>query len=161
MTMHNLPRLGLSLLLTASLGACSQQSPYHRPDLDVAPQWQQDARDLAGPQAGLWWQGFQDPALDRLVEAVLASNPDMRVAGLRLKSALLGADLAGTNLTPSVSANLGASGTKNMRDGSASSNLGPSLNLSYEVDLWGRLAAARDQASWEIGRASCRERVGL
>jgi len=80
---------------------------------------------------------------------VLAANPDMRVAGLRLKSALLGADLADTNLTPSVSANLGASGTKNMRDGSASSNLGPSLNLSYEVDLWGRLAAARDQASWE------------
>ncbi|MCO4202700.1 efflux transporter outer membrane subunit [Aeromonas taiwanensis] len=149
MTMNNLPRLGLSLLLSASLGACSQQSPYHRPDLDVAPQWQQDARELAGPQAGLWWQGFQDPALDRLVEAVLAANPDMRVAGLRLKSALLGAELADTSLTPSVSANLGASGTKNMRDGSASSNLGPSLNLSYEVDLWGRLAAARDQAQWE------------
>ena len=36
-----------------------------------------------------------------------------------------------------------------MKDGSASGNLGPSLNLSYEVDLWGRLAAARDQASWE------------
>jgi outer membrane protein TolC len=46
-----------------------------------------------------WWQGFQDP-LDRLVEAVLAANPDMRVAGLKLKNALLGADLADTNLTP-------------------------------------------------------------
>ena len=149
MTMHNLSRLGLSLMLTASLGACSQQSTYHRPDLDVAPAWQQESRGLTAQQAGPWWQGFQDPALDRLVEAVLAANPDMRVAGLKLKNALLGADLADTNLTPSVSANLGASGTKNMKDGSASSNLGPSLNLSYEVDLWGRLAAARDQASWE------------
>jgi NodT family efflux transporter outer membrane factor (OMF) lipoprotein len=27
--------------------------------------------------------------------------------------------------------------------------MGPSLNLSYEVDLWGRLASIRDQASWE------------
>ncbi len=46
---------------------------------------------------------------------MLAANPDMRVAGLKLKNALLGADLADTNLTPSVSANLGASGTKNMK----------------------------------------------
>lgn len=155
--MHNLSgqrlrlssKTALSLILTACLGACSQQSTYHRPELDVAPAWQQDARDLGSQQAGLWWQGFRDPALDQLVDKVLAANPDMQVAGLRLKSALLGADLADTNLTPSVNASLGASGNKNMKDGSASSNLGPSFNLSYEVDLWGRLAAARDQASWE------------
>ena len=30
------------------------------------------------------------------IEAVLAANPDMQVAGLRLRSALLGADLADT-----------------------------------------------------------------
>ncbi len=100
--MHNLSRLGLSLMLTASLGACSQQSTYHRPDLDVAPAWQQESQGLTLQQAGPWWQGFQDPALDRLVEAVLAANPDMRVAGLKLKNTLLGADLADTNLTPSV-----------------------------------------------------------
>lgn len=144
-----LSRIALSLVLTTCLSACSQQSTYHRPELDVAPAWQQDARDLGGQQAGLWWQGFRDPALDRLVDEVLAANPDMQVAGLRLKSALLGADLADTNLTPSVNASLGASGNKNMKDGSASSNLGPSFNLGYEVDLWGRLASVRDQAQWE------------
>lgn len=71
--MLNLSRLGLSLMLTASLGACSQQSTYHRPDLDVAPAWQQESQGLTLQQAGPWWQGFQDPALDRLVEAVLAA----------------------------------------------------------------------------------------
>lgn len=131
------------------LGACSQQSAYQRPDLAVAPAWQQASEGLDQQQAGLWWQGFKDPDLDRLVAAVLAANPDMQVAGLRLRSALLGADLADTNLTPSVNANLSVDGTKNMKDGSASSNLGPSLTLSYEVDLWGRLAAVRDQAQWE------------
>ncbi|MGY6038825.1 efflux transporter outer membrane subunit [Aeromonas sp. AE23HZ002T15] len=141
------PALGLAL--TLALSACSQQSTYHRPELAVAPQWQQASEGLQQQQAGLWWQGFDDPALNQLVEAVLAANPDMQVAGLRLKSALLGTDLADTNLTPSVNANLGASGTKNLKDGSASSSMGPSLTLSYEVDLWGRLAAVRDQASWE------------
>ncbi|WP_374941475.1 efflux transporter outer membrane subunit [Aeromonas aquatica] len=157
MMMHNLFRqrlclfskTGLCLAVSLVLGACSQQSTYHQPDLVVAPNWQQADEELTQQQAGPWWQGFKDPALDRLVDAVLAANPDMQVAGLRLRSALLGADLADTNLTPEISANLGASGSKNMKDGSTSSNLGPSLNLSYEVDLWGRLASVRDQASWE------------
>lgn len=149
--MHHLSsqRPALCLAISLALVACSQQSAYQRPDLAVAPAWQQASEGLDQQQAGLWWQGFKDPNLDRLVAAVLAANPDMQVAGLRLRSALLGADLADTNLTPSVNANLSADGTKNMKDGSASSNLGPSLTLSYEVDLWGRLAAVRDQAQWE------------
>lgn len=146
---NRFPRPLLALTVTLALSACSQQSTYHRPELAVAPNWQQANQGLNQQQAGPWWQGFDDPALDQLVEAVLAANPDMQVAGLRLKSALLGADLADTNLTPSVNATLAASGTKNTKDGSANSNLGPSLTLSYEVDLWGRLAAVRDQAQWE------------
>ncbi|MBR7630683.1 efflux transporter outer membrane subunit [Aeromonas popoffii] len=149
MTMHNLSRLGLCLALAAGVSACSQQSTYHRQDLALAPSWQQPDDGLTRQQAGLWWQGFHDPALDQLVEAVLAANPDMQVAGLRLRSALLGSDLADTNLTPSVNASLDANGNKDLKTGKATSTMGPSLNLSYEVDLWGRLASVRDQASWE------------
>ncbi|MGY3943089.1 efflux transporter outer membrane subunit [Aeromonas tecta] len=149
MMMHKLSTLGLCLAASLTLSACSQQSSYHRPELSVAPNWQQASEGLTQQQAGLWWQGFNDPALDRLVTAVLAANPDMQVAGLKLKNALLGADLADTNRTPSVNASIGVTGNKNMKDGSASSNLGPSLTLGYEVDLWGKLASVRDQASWE------------
>jgi hypothetical protein len=77
MTMHNLSRLGLCLALAAGVSACSQQSTYHRQDLALAPSWQQPDDGLTRQQAGLWWQGFHDPALDQLVEAVLAANPDM------------------------------------------------------------------------------------
>jgi NodT family efflux transporter outer membrane factor (OMF) lipoprotein len=149
MTMHNLSRLGLCLALAAGVSACSQQSTYHRQDLALAPSWQQPDDGLTRQQAGLWWQGFHDPALDQLVEAVLAANPDMLVAGLKLRNALLGSDLAETNLTPSVDASLDANGDKDLKTGKATSAMGPSLNLSYEVDLWGKLASVRDQASWE------------
>ncbi|MEN9532011.1 MAG: hypothetical protein RIQ83_1235 [Pseudomonadota bacterium] len=147
--MHNLSRLGLCLALAAGVSACSQQSTYHRQDLALAPSWQQPDDGLTRQQAGLWWQGFHDPALDQLVEAVLAANPDMLVAGLKLRNALLGSDLAETNLTPSVDASLDANGDKDLKTGKATSAMGPSLNLSYEVDLWGKLASVRDQASWE------------
>lgn len=144
-----LSRQGLCLAVSLALGACSQQSSYHRPELEVAPGWQQPDDGLARQQAGLWWQGFKDPALNQLVDTVLGANPDMQVAGLRLRSALLGADLADTNRTPSVNASIGASSNKNMSTGVTSRNLGPTLTLGYEVDLWGRLASVRDQASWE------------
>ncbi|HHQ4756132.1 TPA: efflux transporter outer membrane subunit [Aeromonas hydrophila] len=152
MTMYHLSKLGLCLTLALGLGACSQQSSYQRQELALADHWQQPDDGLTRQQAGPWWQGFHDPELDRLIEAVLAANPDMQVAGLRLRSALLSADLADTNLTPSVDASLGGNGTKNLKSGKSEGSkgsMGPSLTLGYEVDLWGRLASVRDQASWE------------
>lgn len=150
--MYHLSKLGLCLTLALGLGACSQQSSYQRQELALADHWQQPDDGLTRQQAGPWWQGFHDPELDRLIEAVLAANPDMQVAGLRLRSALLSADLADTNLTPSVDASLGGNGTKNLKSGKSEGSkgsMGPSLTLGYEVDLWGRLASVRDQASWE------------
>ncbi|MFM5668691.1 efflux transporter outer membrane subunit [Aeromonas hydrophila] len=149
MTMYHLSKLGLCLTLALGLSACSQQSSYQRQDLALADHWQQPDDGLTRQQAGPWWQGFHDPELDRLIEAVLAANPDMQVAGLRLRSALLGVDLADTNLTPSVNAGISGNGTKDLNSGKASGSMGPSLTLGYEVDLWGRLASVRDQASWE------------
>jgi NodT family efflux transporter outer membrane factor (OMF) lipoprotein len=137
------------LALCIALGGCSQQSTYHRPDLAIAPVWQQANSEQLATQAGPWWQAFHDPQLNQLVEAVLAANPDMRIAALKLKSARLGADQADTNLTPSVNGSLGASSNKDLKSGKSTSSMGPSLGLSYEVDLWGKLASARDQASWE------------
>lgn len=137
------------LALCIVIGGCSQQSTYHRQELAIAPAWQQANSEQLATQAGPWWQAFHDPQLNQLVEAVLAANPDMRIAALKLKSARLGADQADTNLTPSVNGSLGASGNKDLKSGASTSNMGPSLSLSYEVDLWGKLASARDQASWE------------
>lgn len=136
------------LALCIALGGCSQQSTYHRQDIAIAPVWQQANSEQLATQAGPWWQAFHDPQLNQLVEAVLAANPDMRIAALKLKSARLGADQA-TNLTPSVNGSLGASSNKDLKSGKSTSSMGPSLGLSYEVDLWGKLASARDQASWE------------
>ncbi|MFM5429137.1 efflux transporter outer membrane subunit [Aeromonas veronii] len=137
------------LILSMTLAGCSQQIIYQRPDLVIAPRWQQAYGPQLLAQTGAWWQGFYDPQLDCLVEAVLAANPDMHVAALKLKSARLGSEQADTNLTPSVTGSLNASANKNLKAGSSSRTQGAALGLSYEVDLWGKLASVRDQASWE------------
>lgn len=142
--------LGLCL----ALGACSQQSSYHRADLALPDQWQEGGVPALAVQTGSWWQGFHDPRLDALVEAVLAANTNLYVAGLRLKGARIAADQADTNLTPGVNASLGANGTKDFKSGASTHSLGPTLAISYEVDLWGKLAAVRDQASWEAAASA-------
>ncbi|MGL5505029.1 MAG: TolC family protein, partial [Aeromonas veronii] len=143
--MHKLSWLALCM----ALSGCSQHSTYQRPELAIAPTWQQAEGAQLATQAGPWWREFHDPQLDKLVEAVLAANPDMHVAALKLKSARLGAEQADTNLTPSVNGTIAASGNKDLKTGKDTNSLGPSLSLSYEVDLWGKLASVRDQASWE------------
>lgn len=138
-----------------ALGACSQQSSYQRADLAIPAQWQQaDGRASAPLSSGPWWQGFGDARLNALVDAVLAANTNLYVAGLRLKGARLAADQADTNQTPGIAASLDANTNKQLKSGISTHSLGPGLTLNYEVDLWGKLAAVRDQASWEAAASA-------
>jgi tolC protein len=54
------------------------------------------------------------------------------------------------NLIPSFNAGIEASSNKNIKEGSASSrNFGSSIGLSYELDLWQKLANSKDAAMFE------------
>ncbi|HZP65127.1 MAG TPA: TolC family protein [Rudaea sp.] len=59
------------------------------PDLpsDLPAQWEHAPAGAAGPGAAEGWKAFADPALDRLVDAALAGNLTLRIAGDRLKAA--------------------------------------------------------------------------
>ena len=84
-----------------------------------------------------------DPALDRLVEAVPAANPDMRVAGLKLKNApARRRSRLGHQPHPRGQRQSRGQRHQEHERWRRQQQPGP-LNLSYEVILWGRLAAAR------------------
>jgi len=121
----------------------------------VAPGATYPARSIA-EQA--WWKRFGDARLDRLVDRVLAVNPDLASAALALRKARLEAGLARNDLwpQPAASANASASRSLDRRDAVQRSS-SASASLSWEVDLWGRLRAARDVAQWEA-RASEEDR---
>jgi efflux transporter, outer membrane factor (OMF) lipoprotein, NodT family len=158
--------LYLSLML---LVACSQHTtPPPAADLTpvVPAHWQQQTltanQVLQQPH---WWQAFQDPALDQLIQQVLQKNNDLAVAALKVKQARLSAGLTATNLTPEVSTSLTAVQQKswqqsnpadqggNMPPNGSQNNqttrYGTSLSLSYELDLWGKLADERAAANFE------------
>nr|WP_320134155.1 efflux transporter outer membrane subunit [uncultured Holophaga sp.] len=98
---------------------------------------------------GAWWRAFGDPELDRLVELALKTNNDLAAAALKVRKAQLEAGLTDTNLTPDVSASLTGEGDRDLKAHQTTRAYTGSLSLSYEVDLWGRLASARDASHWE------------
>ena len=97
----------------------------------------------AAPAAGNWWQAFSDPALDALVQRALASNNDLAAAAIRVQQARDQAGLTRLDQFPTVSGGVSAT------SGSGNQTYRASLSVSYEVDLWGRLANATKAANWE------------
>jgi outer membrane protein, multidrug efflux system len=134
---------------------CAVGPDYHRPSAEVPPVWQPEApwhEAAPGDTAlkGKWWELFQDPALNPLVEQALANNQNLHVAAARLqqshdqlaiaRSALFPAvELSGSASRAKDSANrpLAAYNVPNQSTVQNDFSLGPSVN--YELDLFGRV----------------------
>ncbi|KRA98045.1 hypothetical protein ASD83_13390 [Devosia sp. Root685] len=141
-------RFAIVLPAVLLAGCSSLTTQYVRPALPSAPLWM-DSSGISNPVAAVqWWRSFGDPKLDQLVETVLANNNDLFAANLRVRKALLQADMAGVAKVPQLSGTGSAQSTVPLNDTGASSdsfNLG--LGASYEIDLWGRLASGQDMAA--------------
>jgi len=145
-------RVLLLLAGIAVLSGCAGlvRKDYKPPTVTVPAQWQTQpetgAQVLAAHQ---WWQVFQDPDLDRLITLALKTNNDLAAAAIKVRKARLQAGLAATNLTPDLSVGANAGTQKDLDSGHTSDSSGTNTSLSWELDLWGRLAASRDAAEWE------------
>ena len=157
--MNNLPThfsrcslvLALAGLLPLLSGCSALRSDYQTPDVAMPAVWQQAATEQVTPSqlATLWWQAFNDPQLDALIGDVLQRNPDLAVAGIKLRKARLQADLTATNRTPELTVGASSQVSAPLDGGSSSHSHSAQASLSYELDLWGRLASSRDAARWE------------
>jgi multidrug efflux system outer membrane protein len=110
-----------------------------------------------------WWHVFGDPALNQLVEEVLANNLDIRKATAAVLE--VRAQLVQTRADRFPSLSLQARGDRQRRpEGGSVSGQAFSLDreidtydlsfpASFEVDLWGRLARAEEAARAGLLRA--------
>lgn len=98
---------------------------------------------------GAWWQAFADPTLNDLVERANRNNNSIRVAAARLVQAR--ALVRATDADRSLQAGVGASaarqgGATARQAGTAGTLYGAGVDLSYELDLFGRLKRATEAA---------------
>lgn len=138
------------IVCLCALCACSAlRSNYSTPPVALPASWVGSALNATVDQAGPWWMAFDDPVLNALIDQALARNNDLAAAAIRVRTARLQARLTGTNITPDVSVGGDTSASRDVESGVISREHGVSASLSYEIDLWGKLAAARDAAEWE------------
>ena len=141
--------------MTLLLAGCAVGPDYHRPSADIPPAWQPAApwqEAVPGDTAlkGNWWELFEDPALNPLVEQALAGNQNLRVAAARLEQARDQLTIARSALFPAVNLDSSAVRSKDSanRPSAAYSthnqstvqndfSIGPSVG--YELDLFGRV----------------------
>jgi multidrug efflux system outer membrane protein len=99
-----------------------------------------------------FWTLFQDEQLTRLVEEALANSRDLKIAVSRIEEARANLRIAKQNLYPTLDAVAGANRTKfsgkvlEIPPG-IFNDFRVGLQSSYEVDLWGKLAAQREGAA--------------
>lgn len=101
--------------------------------------------DTASLATIAWRDFFTDPALQRLIDSALVKNTEYQVAQLRTEQAL--ASLGAARLAYFPSLNLGADGNITRYDGLTTKTYDIGLNASWEVDIFGKLTAAKRGAA--------------
>jgi NodT family efflux transporter outer membrane factor (OMF) lipoprotein len=152
--------VGLAILL---LAGCMVGPDYSKPSVPMTAAYKEDQGwKLARPgddiPRGKWWEIFGDPQLNTLEEELTAANQNVKIAEARFRQArtLIGFFRAG--LFPLVTAGAGASSLRDSPNAPFGSSRGKAStgdflltgDISYEIDLWGRISrsvtAAREEA---------------
>lgn len=145
----------LALLLTtvsASAGWLETGPDYHKPTNAIPAayksadlgNWKEGA-PLDNVPKGVWWEVFDDPMLNQLEAQALRANGDLKAAVARADEARATARVARADLLPSLY--LYPSFNRQRYSPNQQPNYGAltantwatPLDLSYEVDLWGRV----------------------
>ena len=152
----NFSKLATALMLSSSLFGCAAvvKTPYQQPNVNMPNNFQNSKamsqQVHADVYADQWWTLFGDPQLNQLVNQVLSSNTDLAVAGINLQQARLQAGLAQNKQGPRVSSSISAGHNIELNSGDDSSRgLSLSGGVSYELDLFGKLANQTEATRWE------------
>lgn len=146
-------RVSVSFVALALLAGCATGPDYKKPQQDVPAAWSHAAPDAPAITLDQWWQRLNDPVLNGLVDTALASNQDLRIALTRVEAARAGQRSARADKLPTVIGNAGASRNRSSEFAEpamptlTSNSLRLNIDLSYEIDLWGRLKRADEAAT--------------
>ncbi|BBL71137.1 TolC family protein [Methylogaea oryzae] len=118
------------------------------------------ARDAVEP----WLADYRDETLTALVREALAGNFDLKTAAARVQAAQAQARIDGAGRLPQLNfaPRFQEASVNPLRGGSPSAGdqrdggtqLALPFNLSWELDVWGRIGAARQAAAWEAEAAA-------
>jgi multidrug efflux system outer membrane protein len=141
-------RARLLALAPIFLTGCAIGPNYHRPQVPAAPQYR-FSQEPAGSATSIvdtkWFDLFKDDVLTNLVQTALKDNFDLRIASQRVLEARAQYGIQRSQLFPTLTASgsFNAQRTPGYKDVSFTE---AGFNLSWEIDVWGRLRRLNESA---------------
>jgi multidrug efflux system outer membrane protein len=152
----------LLLVVRVDAGPLTVGPDYSRPTNAVPDAYKaaglgawKEGRPLDHVPKGVWWQIFGDATLDDLERRATGANQELKAAVARVDQARATARIARSELLPGLDANpswrrerFSPNQVPNFGDITANTFRAP-LDLSYEIDLWGRVRRGFESARAE------------
>ncbi|AZF39011.1 Tetrapartite efflux system, outer membrane factor lipoprotein FusA-like [Pseudomonas sp. R4-34-07] len=159
-------RLSLLGVAVVWLAGCSSWVTHvpaqpHPPRIDALSRLPQGVSAQVLPDR--WWQLYNDPKLDALVQQALEHNRDLAAAQAHVQSMLAGIMQADAERWPSTQASLGAVYGKTADDQTLAKAtdshapsqwaFNPGFELAYQVDVWGQVQRSIERAQVQAAAA--------
>ena len=153
--------VAILLSLAIILGGCA--TPRLEPSVEVPGRFAQASPTEDDPEVA-WWESYGDPVLSSLIRRASGANRDIKIAAERVRAARAGVTVSRSAMLPSVGASASASNQRT-EYGAAIKQEVPDvksasggIDVSWEIDLAGRLRAGTSAAAAEALAAQHGER---
>lgn len=156
--------------MSLTLAGCAPFPEARAPETEVSADTLASSTSFLAPAGAwptdLWWQAYGDPQLDLLITEALEGSPTLKVAQARVRRAQALSQVAGAPLQPQV----GLAATAGSQRLSYNYLTPPdnvvrgwnefgqaALNISWELDFWGKYRAGLAAATSELAARRAEE----
>ena len=146
-------------LLVFIFCGCMVGPDYRRPAVKAPASWRFEEKQVREIGNTAWWEQFEDPVLNELIQEALIENKDIMIATARVEEFVGRYGTTRSALFPQASAGAIAGRSRATENGptpltSATQNPADSysafLNTSWEIDLWGGLRRATEASRADL-----------
>lgn len=138
--------------LIVYLAGCKVGPNYEQPVLDNPEAFRFD-KDLTDTIVNLrWWELFDDPVLDTLIQIALDENKDVLQAAARVEAAKANVGYTRADALPTINAVAGASygNYSGIKSADAGGNFYAFPELVWEIDFWGKYRRSTEAARAQL-----------
>lgn len=111
--------------------------------------WSSPVLPASSGTNSLWWERLGGFKLSLLMRQAFESNADLLAAAYRVKRSQLQSQLVISNSDVGLGATASVNRSQDIGGGNGVNSTAANVQLSYEIDLWGKLAKQRDISQWQ------------
>ena len=138
--------IALLIIILGLTVSCNVGREYSRPEIETATAFGTNFTQDSLVTNLEWWQLFNDSILVSLIDSALVNNKNIKMAISRIQQSQVLMNISNADYYPSVNYGLAGSSSYNSAGSNYSNTITPVINVSYTLDLWGKVRTQNDIA---------------